>query len=132
MLELVSLGQSCFHDLTLPLRKKAYSVLGQELVYEHGRTSTKSFTTVAVQVDTKRDVGFGEWSEKQRLVALFQLMTEYGEDLSTSMLTETVDGIISELDGDLVSVLPRVVLACASLCFMGLATVWNAMNCRLY
>ena len=119
VLEPVSLGQSCFHDLTLSLRKKAYSVLGQELVYEHGRTSIKSFTTVPVQVDGKRDVGLSEWSEKQRLVALFQLMTEYGDDLSTNMLTETVDGVISELNGDLAPVLPRVVLACASLCFMG-------------
>ena len=55
VLEPVSLGQSCFHDLMLPLRKKVYSVLGQELVYERGRISTKSFTTVPVRVDATHE-----------------------------------------------------------------------------
>ena len=119
VLEPVSLGQSCFHDLTLPFRKKAYSVLGQELVYEHGRTSTKSFTTVPVQIDAKCEVGLSGWSEKQRLVALFQLMTDYSEDVGISTLSEAVDGIVSELGEDLTPVLPRAVLACAGLCFMG-------------
>ena len=118
VLEPVSLGQSCFHDLTLPLRKKVYSVLGQELVYEHGRTSAKTFTTVSVQVDDKHDMCVTGWSENQRLVALFQLMTDYGEGVSTGTFTEAVASTVSELDGDLTCVLPKVVPACASLCFM--------------
>ena len=117
VLEPVSLGQLCFSDLTLPLRRKAYSVLGQGTVSEYGRTSAKSFTTVPVE-DDGSDVCVTGWSENQRLVALFQLVTEYSADVASSMLKDATANIASELDAELTPLLPNAVLVCASLCFM--------------
>lgn len=117
VLEPVTLGQSCFMDLTLPLRKKAYSVLGQEVVGEYGRTSSKSFTTVLVESNAENEVCVTGWSMSQRLVALFQLMTQYNEELFMTLEDEAAS-TASELDENFTSLLPLVVLVCASLCYM--------------
>lgn len=117
VLEPVTLGQSCFMDLTLPLRKKAYSIMGQAAVGEYGRTSCKSFTTVLVESNAESEMCVTEWSVSQRLVALFQVMTQYNEELFITLKDEAA-GIASELDENFTSLLPQVVLGCASLCYM--------------
>ena len=119
VLEPVSLGQPCFTDLTLPLRKKAYSLLGEGEVFEYGRTSTKSFASVPVVGESSGSgVALSDWSELQRLVALFRLITD--PDLDGSSIFLNGEGA-SELEGvslQQLAALPRVVLVCASLCFM--------------
>ena len=118
VLEPVSLGQLCFSDLTLPLRKKAYSVLGVGPVREHGRTSTKSFTTVVVETESECSVCVREWSVTRRLVALFLLITDLDADVHSNTFKDRVASVASELDDELLPLLPHVVLVCASLCFL--------------
>ena len=109
-----NLGQPCFSDLTLPIRKTAYSLLGRETVCEYGCTSTKTFDEVFVRGDTGT---VGEMSDTEHLAALFHLLTSYaGGKLET--LEDGVASLVRELDKDLLPVLPAMVLPCASLCFM--------------
>lgn len=118
VLEPVSLGQTCFSDLTLPLRKKAYSILGADVVLEHGRTSSKSFDTVSVQGNVGSSLCVNGWSEAQCLVTLFRIITDPEIDTSSDSLKEEAASIVSELGGDCLAALPTVVLICGSLCFM--------------
>ena len=119
VLEPVSLGQTCFSDLTLPLRKKAYSILGANFVLEHGRTSSKSFDTVDVQGNIDSDsLCVRGWSEAQCLVTLFRIITDPDIDISSESLKDEAASIVSELGDDCEAVLPTVVLVCGSLCFM--------------
>ena len=117
VLEPKNLGQPCFFDLTLPLRKTAYSLLGRESVCEYGSTSTKSFDEVCVSGDAVTNSFVDGMSDTERLVALFVLLTPYtGERLAN--LPGEVASVVKELDKDLLPFLPAMVLPCASLCFM--------------
>ena len=118
VLEPKILGQPCFADLTLPLRKTVYSLLGSGTVYEFGSTSAMSFDTVVVGGETRSDFCINEMTNTERLVALFRLLTPPYTDGKLATLQVEVSGPVEELEKDLLPVLPDMVLACASLCFM--------------
>ena len=118
VLEPVSLGQSCFSDLTLPLRRKAYSLLGQKKVNEYGRTTTRSYATVTVESGNGDRVSFTGWSVTQRLIALFQLMTEHSSQNGPRLSKTAAAEVESLLESELIPSLPSALLACASLCYL--------------
>ena len=130
VVEPVSLGQVCYMDLTLHLRRKVYSLLGQEMVREFGRTSSRSFTHVEVMSAVSKELCYSDWSESQRLLALFRLMTADDMDSDadiSSLLSEATTTEEKGLASDAISVLPQAVLVCGSLCFM--CRVSSAPNC---
>ena len=125
VMEPVKLGQLCFTDLSLRLRRRLYELLGQEVVVEVGRTSEKSFTHRVVETDVSKELPLSDWSETQRLVALFHLITATGGSLNTNssplslcVSIEKEEQVGIQLaEGD-ESILPKAVLACGCLTFM--------------
>ena len=77
--ELASLGQPCINDITLALRKSLYSLMGLESVTEYGRTATKSFDTIHVELKHRVECGASflksveERPLSERLSLLFDL-----------------------------------------------------------
>ena len=122
VLEPVSLGQPCFSDLTLRLRKKVYSALRARTVCEYGRTSSKTFTRVLVKSEGHDGIDVNGWSDTQRLVLLFRLITDSSVNVTFESMREEAASLASELDDELLPLLPSVVLACGCLCFMSLIT----------
>ena len=118
VLEPKILGQPCFADLTLSPRKTVYSLLGRGMVYEFGSTSAMSFDTVVVGGETRSDFCFNEMTNTECLIALFCLLTPPYTDRKLETLQVEGSCLVEELDEDLLPVLPDMVLACASLCFM--------------
>ena len=118
VLEPMSVGLPCFSDLTLPLRKTAYSILGKEGVWEYGVMSGKSFSRELVKGGGGKGLRVSEMTSEECLVALFSLLTRPGAGDPLNTPQEEVATVVDELDKGLLPDLAGAVLACGALCFM--------------
>ena len=118
VLDSMTLATPCFSDLTLPLRKAAYTLLGAQSVCEYGCTSQKTFDKVIVRAGLASDLNLSEMSNVECCVALFVLLTQPASADRLETLQNKVAELVDELDNDLLPDLPSTVLACGTLCFM--------------
>ena len=101
--ESITLGQPCFSDVTLPLRKALYFLLGLERVREIGRSLNCAckdvFVPVCVNVPNELEMGIEclyalrKLSQDGKIVGLYKLMTE---TLRLQTVTEVHD-IVKEI-----------------------------------
>ena len=122
--ELASLGHPCINDLTLSLRATLYSLMGLENVTEYGRTGTKTFDTIPVELNAQISSGMSqlkfleERAQNERLSLLFDLIGNQLSYQDNSKLQERVSAackVGSEITEPISS---AAVVACGSLLFL--------------
>ena len=126
----VSLGQPCFGDLTLSLRKSLYTIMGMRKVKEFGRTTSRSFAEVVVDVEDARVDGMQvvtrlhQSAPIEKLATLFHLVTNTRKlrtpgDIRGLLASASQDGLHLE-DRLEEEVCRSAVLVCSVLIFMNL------------
>ena len=127
----VSLGQPCFSDLTLSLRKNLYAIMGMRKVKEYGRTTSRSFAEVTVDVEAARVDGIQiltymeQSSVNEKLATLFHLVASTRNlkrpgDIHALLASASQDGLHlgDQLEEE---VCKKAVLVCSILIFMNLS-----------